>query len=313
VTGRAVASNQAVVMLVPRVAGLTVDAVEPRTLTVTGTRLLRPDREGETLIGPARVHRSAYRAATDVQVTVPLPDTLPSDAVSGLLSGPLAPFPSLPRQLDLSVTIGDDGPHVVSLAETPTTVPIAARLLQTALRDTTSAGAQFRGSRVARTADDRLLIVPGGPAGAAVIAEGSAAEALRLSGPAARAIQHGRLSGRLVPFPVLTAPRPRLGITIGGNTADVVLPRRPVTVADAATLLQAALRAGIGGGFTAALVAAIDEQLVLVPGNDAAVEVAAEATGDTATAAQLQLRARYPVRVRVDGAESIDPAAVELP
>jgi hypothetical protein len=192
-------------------------------------------------------------------------------------------------------------------------VPIAARLLQTALRDTTSAGAQFRGSRVARTADDRLLIVPGGPAGAAVIAEGSAAEALRLSGPAARAIQHGRLSGRLVPFPVLTAPRPRLGITIGGNTADVVLPRRPVTVADAATLLQAALRAGIGGGFTAALVAAIDEQLVLVPGNDAAVEVAAEATGDTATAAQLQLRARYPVRVRVDGAESIDPAAVELP
>jgi Pvc16 N-terminal domain len=310
--GRAVPSNRAVVMLVPRVVTLTLDAAAvPRRLTVGGTRLFRPDREGEVLVGPARVDRTAYQAATATQVTVPLPDTLPATAVHGLLSGPLSPFPPLPNQLDIGMTIGTDGPHTVTLAAKPTTVPVAARLLQAALRDTPAAGPQFRATRVT-AADDRLLVVPGGLAAPVVIADGPAAAQLRLVQPAARPIQHGRLSGPLLPFPALTAAQPRLAITIGADSATVTLPRRPVTPADTAALLQAALRANAGPGFATALVAVVDEQLLVVPGTDAAVEVTA-ASADTTSPAELQLRGRYAVRIRVEGAESIDTTTVELP
>jgi hypothetical protein len=312
--GRLVASNQAMVMLVPQVATLTPHtAATPRTLTANGTRLFRPDREGETLVGPARVHRSAYQSATDTQVTVPLPDTLPATDVRGLLSGPLAPFPSLPNQLDLDVTIGSDGPHTVSLAGKPATTPAAARLLQAALRDTASAGPGFRGTRVTATADNRLLIVPGGLSSAVDVAGGPAAVALKLDQQAARPIQHGRLSGPLSPFPALTAAQPRLNVTIGADSATLTLARRPVTPADAAALLQAGLRIHAAPGFATALVAVVDEQLLLVPGTDAALEVAAAVGADATSPAQLQLRVRYAVRVRVEGAESIDPTTVELP
>jgi Pvc16 N-terminal domain len=312
--GRPVASNRAVVMLVPRVATVKLDTTAvPRTLTASGTRLFRPDREGETLIGPVRVHRSAYQDATETKVTVPLPDTLPATAVRGLLSGPLAPFPSLGNQLDLDVKIGTDGPHTISLAGKPTTVPAAARLLQVALRDTAAAGPRFRGARVTATADDRLLIVPGELASAVVVADGSLAAALRLDQQAARPIQHGRLSGPLSPFPALTAAEPRLGVTIDADSATVTLPRRPVMLADAAALLQAGLRAHAAPGFATALVAVVGEQLLLVPGTDAALQVAAAAGADTTSPAELQLRVRYTVRVRVEGAESIDTTTVELP
>ena len=309
---RPVASNQAVVMLVPRVATLTLDPTAvPRTLTASGTRLFRPGGEGETLVGPARVHASAYQGAIDTQLTVPLPDTLPATAVRGLLSGQLAPFPPLPNQLDLDVTIGNDGPHTVSLAAKPASVAVAARLLQAALRDSAAAGPRFRGTRVTATAGDRLLIVPGGLGSAVVVADGPAASALRLDQQAAQPIQHGRLSGPLSPFPALTAAQPQLAVTIGAESATVALPRRPVSPADAAALLQAGLRAHAAPGFATALVAVVDEQLLLVPGTDEALEVAAGA--DATSPAELQLRASYPVRVRVEGAESIDATSVELP
>jgi hypothetical protein len=98
---------------------------------------------------------------------------------------------------------------------------------------------------------------------------------------------------------------------MGAESATVTLPRRPVSPADAAALLQAGLRAHAAPGFATALVAVVDEQLLLVPGTDAALEVAAGA--DATSPAELQLRARYPVRVRVEGAESIDATSVELP
>jgi hypothetical protein len=312
--GRAVPSNNAVVMLVPQVSTLTFDAAAvPRTLTVGGTRLFRSDRECETLVGPARIDKSAYQGASDTQVGVPLPDTLPATGVRGLLSGSLAPFPQLPNQLDLDVTIGADGPQTVTLAAKPTSLQLAARLLQAALRDATSAGTQFSGSRVTTTRDDRLLIVPGGLAAAVAVAGGAAADALRLTQQASRPVQHGRLSGPLDPFPTLTAAQPRLGVTVGSDSATVTLPRRPVTAQDAAELLEAELHATAGPGLSGAIVAVVDDQLLLVPGRDMAVEVAAAPGADATSPAELQLRARYAVRVRVEGAESIDAATVELP
>jgi hypothetical protein len=73
------------------------------------------------------------------------------------------------------------------------------------------------------------------------------------------------------------------------------------------------LRIHAAPGFATALVAVVDEQLLLVPGTDAALEVAAAVGADATSPAQLQLRVRYAVRVRVEGAESIDPTTVELP
>ena len=54
------------------------------------------------------------------------------------------------------------------------------------------------------------------------------------------------------------------------------------------------------------------DQLLVIPGATGDVRFAA-APGDDLTVSQLQLQARFAVRVRVNGAESIDLAAVELP
>ena len=111
----------------------------------------------------------------------------------------------------------------------------------------------------------------------------------------------------------MTAAQPQLAVTIGAESATLALPRRPVSLTDAAALLEAELRARAASGFATALVAVVDEQLLLVPGTDAALEVAASTGADATSPAELQLRARYPVRVRVEGAESIDATSVELP
>ena len=111
----------------------------------------------------------------------------------------------------------------------------------------------------------------------------------------------------------MTAVQPQLAVAIGAESATVALPRRPVSLTDAAALLQAGLRAHTAPGFATALVAVVNEQLLLVPGTDAALEVAAAAGADATSPAELQLRATYPVRVRVEGAESIDATSVELP
>jgi hypothetical protein len=52
---------------------------------------------------------------------------------------------------------------------------------------------------------------------------------------------------------------------------------------------------------------------LILPGAAGTVAFDKVTGADETTAAELQLRARYPVRVRVNGAESIDERGLELP
>jgi hypothetical protein len=84
---------------------------------------------------------------------------------------------------------------------------------------------------------------------------------------------------------------------------------------DAATSLQTAITSpGPGGvGFTQTRVAVLGSQLLIIPGGTEPANFEGVSSGDQTTIAELRLRARYPVRVRVNGAESIDQQSLELP
>jgi hypothetical protein len=103
-------------------------------------------------------------------------------------------------------------------------------------------------------------------------------------------------------------------VTIGTAERTITLTPRPTTLADAATRLQSVMTQGPGGvDFTQALVAVLGSQLLIVPGGAGPANFEGVSSGDQTTVAELLLRARYPVRVRVNGAETIDHESLEMP
>jgi hypothetical protein len=212
------------------------------------------------------------------------------------------------------VTIGTDGPREAAFASRPTTLPDAARALQAAIRGARNGGAAFKGTRVTTTADNRLVVVPGGLGDNVTVSAGSTANQLKLTGGTGGTVSQGYLSGELTPFPRLTSSSPAVSLTIGGTTRTVTLAALaatpPKTVAEAASLLQTDIR---NAGFSNARVTTLENQLLILPGATGTV-IFDKVTGtDETTVAELQLRARYPVRVRVNGAESIDEQDLEMP
>jgi hypothetical protein len=92
---------------------------------------------------------------------------------------------------------------------------------------------------------------------------------------------------------------------------DVTL-EHTTTLTDLAADLQAKLNAVAAAPYKNAQVLVSDGRLIVVPG--AATPVTFEPVpADQTTVAELQLHGRFAVRVRVNGAESIDDATVELP
>ena len=80
-----------------------------------------------------------------------------------------------------------------------------------------------------------------------------------------------------------------------------------------ATGLQASVNAFGQPAYLNALVGTTASQLLFIPGAGGLVAFDAITGIDERTVAELQLHARFAVRVRVNGAESIDAADVELP
>ena len=338
-------SNQAVFMLVPLVASPDPNlpsldpnlTAAPRTLTIRGKRLFLGSLSGETLVGPALIGKNSYMNPSTTEITVPLPDTLPARLVHCVVSGNLSPFPpdlSSPP-LDIQVEIDNEGPHPATLMEKPT-VESAARILQAAIRSAPEESPAFKDARVTTaittedtTEDIRLVVVPGGLFGKVAIS-GDVANRLKLSTdqqapPNARAeqVEGAYLSGELAPFPVLTAAQPSLRVTIDNTAHTVRLASRPTTLASAADELQKAIKQAAGPGetgFSEARMTVLGNQLLILPGapkeptNVEGVPVGDPVVpgGDQTTVAELQLRARYPVRVRVNGAENISDESLEV-
>jgi hypothetical protein len=312
-------SNQAVFMLVPRITGEPILNEALRTLTIQGERLFLETMSGETLVGSVLIGKNSYVNLLPTGITVPLPDTLPARQVKCLVSGDLSAFTGWNSSvLDIQVKIGSDGPHPVSLIETTKTLKSAARILQTAIREAAE-GVAFKNTRVA-SVDNRLVVMPGGLFHE-VNMLGSVAGDLKLSTDSEQ-VGEAYLSGELAPFPALTAEQPSLGIIIGGGTLrTLTLTSRPTTLADAAHKLQEAIQTvGIAlptgdpdkEALSGTRVAALGNQLLILPGSSEQVNFDVTG-GDETTVAELQLRARYPVRVRVNGTESIDDEGVEMP
>jgi hypothetical protein len=318
-------SNQAVFMLVPLVRNL-VPSGPPRTLGVEGERLLAGTLSGETLVGPLVFDKSSYGNPSATGITVPLPDTLPARRVRCLVSGDLSPFPAnLPDSPQVQVKIGAGTPRTATLQDKPNDLQEAAVLLQAAIREVPGGDPGFEGARVT-TAGNRLLVVPGNLFADPVTFSGADADTLMLS--TGNLYTGAYLSGELVTFPPLTAASPSLKVAIGNApnppTHTVSLASRPTSVAQTAGELQGAITQAAGPnetGFSAARVAVLERQLLVLPGvrgegvdfEGVPVGDATAPDGDETTVAELRLRVRYPVRVRVNNAESIDDAGLEMP
>jgi uncharacterized protein DUF4255 len=331
VPGSVFASNDVAFMLVPYVdPTLLVYAAGPRRLTIQGSRLIGPRSGGETIIGRSVVARASYSPAppaptpTPKQFVVPIPDTLPAAGVQAVIGNPLGATVSLGGPPDLTVTIGGVQKTFPVTSSAPLAPEELALLLQGQLRAAGAvapADARFAGARVevwrAPGAPARLIVLPGGLTDAIAVAGGAMAQLLGLDAPQAQGATTAAVSGELGSPPPLSSATPRLRVAMGGLGAVTVTIARPTALATLAADLQAQINAASAApAHTGAVVATFGAQLLVVPGAAGAVTFTA-APGDATTVAELQLHARFAVRVRVNGAESIDrpgaSAFVELP
>lgn len=316
-------SNTAVFMLVPAITPpVVVDAPtsDPRLIRIRGTRVWHERLPGQTIVGRAVIPAAGYALASSTEVHVPMPDRLPRWPVACLLGGEASGFAGTTGSAELEVRIGGAGAfRPVSLAPMPT-IDEAARLLGPALRAVDDADPRYANARatVARAGagDAHVVVVPGGLRAAVEFRNHLAdtlADDLRLS--AAAAARDGFLSGELESFPMLTAAAPQMRIVIDGVSRTVAFPTRPVTLAAAAVDLQDAIRGAADGdlNFAATYVTVLGPQLLLLPGNGRPMAVHPVDSVDETTVRDLQLRGDYAVRVRVNGAESLEDEVITLP
>ena len=316
----AFSSNEAAFMLVPSVdpARVVLSVGAPRTLTLEGARLVSPTPGGETLIGRSVVSREEYLSEDAKKIVVPVPTSLPTQGVHVLVGGALSdPLTIGNAAHTLRIDIGGNVRTVSAAATLPASLPrdAAAAIVTAMVRDADPRDPRFARARAALR-DNRLVVVPGDLVSPLSISSPGAptfAAALGLTAAPAPGDSDASVSGDLSLLPALSAPVPRLEVRVGVRPPVVVELNRSGTVTDFAADLQAKIRAASADpAYTGTRVLTIASQLLVIPGTADAVSFAAPA-GDPTTVAELQLHALFPVRVRVNGAESIDPATVELP
>jgi hypothetical protein len=320
------ASNDVAFMLVPALnPALMAYAVgPPRALTIEGNRLATPTPGGEVVIGRAVVPHTAWIERTPARIRVPIPDTLPARDVPIAISGPLAdPVPLGNGARKLDVTIGAVT-KTITANLAGATVPrdavagILAGLIHDAADGQTGFAAEtFRRTRV-ELWGNRLVVVPGGLAGPLKLAKNggsSLAGDLGFLAPPPVGAAWAMISGALSAPVALSSPSPRLTVTIGARPAITVTlpPAASLGSLDSlATALQAGITAGPDAAYAGARVGVSGAQILVIPGTAETV-VFGPAPGDDLTVAELQLHGRFGVRVRANGAESVDDIAIELP
>jgi len=308
-------SNDAAFMLVPSVNPLAiVYAAGPRRLTITGVRLIGTMPGGETVIGRSAIPRASYISATPTQIVVPVPDTLPTRAVQTIV-GAVIPDPIVVGATpQFSVNIGGTIHNITP--NLPASIPrdTAASILANLIHDAAPTDPRFAGTRVDLW-HNALVVVPGGLTDTIAITPlaGSPFVAnlgLTVAPPAGAG--SALISGALASPPVMSAVVPQLLVKIGALAPVPISLAKPTTLGALADDLQAKINAGPGPDYANTLVAVSGNQLLVVPGTANPVRFD-PAPGDDTTVAELQLHAKFAVRVRVNGAESIDVATVELP
>lgn len=312
-------SNEAAFMLVPAVdpATLVYAGGPPRSLTINGTRALGIRPGGETVIGRSAVVRANYISATPTQLVVPIPDTLPATGVQVLVGGPLAvdPVPLVAGPSTLDITIGGTTKSATATLPAAIALSTVAGIVASLIHDASPKDTRFTDARV-ELRNTQLFVVPGGLADPISISSpmGSTFAAdLGLTAPQPPGAGSALISGALPSPPVLSSASPMLNVRIGPPPAFTIAVDKPTSIAALADDLQAKINAASGAAaYTGAVVATSGSQLLVIPG--AALPVSFDAApGDDTTVTELQLHGLFAVRVRVNGAESIDKATVELP
>ncbi len=312
----AFSSNEAAFMLVPSVNPATITyAVLPRRLTINGSRLIGPTAGGETLIGRNAIARASYISAVPTQIVVPIPDSLPTRGVR-VVVGSVLPDPIVfgGALLQLSVDIG--GTAQVVNANLPPTIPrdSIAAILASRIHDADPTDPRFTGVRV-DLRQNALVVVSGGLTDAIAITPfggSSFANDLGLLAAPLAGASSALISGSLGSPPPLSSAAPQLQITVGAQPPLTLNVPRPTTLAALADDLQIAINAGGAAEYANARVVVSGNQLLVIPGAAGLVSFGV-GPGDATTVAELQLQAQFAVRVRVNGAESIDSATVVLP
>ncbi|MGZ4734602.1 MAG: Pvc16 family protein [Acidimicrobiia bacterium] len=311
-------SNEAAFMLIPAVnpGAVAYAAGPPRTLTVTGTRLTSGSPGGEMIIGRSAVSRGAYIMESPTQVVVPVPDALPAHGVPVLVGAPLTdPVHVGVGAQTLRVTISGSS-HTVN-ANLPPSVARAelAAIVASLLRDALPTDARYATARVDLWRD-RLVVVPGGLAEAITItspAGSTLAADLGLTAVQRPGASSALISGDLASLPALTSASPSAAVAVGARPPVTFAVTPAASLAALADNLQSSINAAGGDpAYTDTWVATSGTQLLVIPGAAGTVRFSAVA-GDATTVTELQLHAQYAVRARVNGAESIDAATVELP
>lgn len=318
------ASNDVAFMLVPAIAQAPqFDPGPPRSLTITGTRLLSAAQDGEAIIGRSAVPRASYLGQPTAQsIKVPIPDSLPSANVRVMLSAPLSDPVTIGQTEPQKLILDFGGPPLPAvIAQLPASVPreqipdIVAGLIRDAAPD----DARCAGARAALCTDGtnwRLVVVAGGLTETISFsspAPSTFASDLRLTATQVTVVGSAYLSGTIGAVPVLSSPSPRVRLSMNATTATLEVPKTMSLAALASALQSAIVATAASQAFTGAQVMVSGSQLLLIPGATATTVQFDAAPGDDRTVVELQLRARFAIRARVNGAESIDDVSVELP
>ncbi len=314
---RSFSSSEAPFVLVPRVQTGALTDGPPRTLTITGRRLIPTGAGGEAVIGRLTVPRADYLSASTTQITVPVPVSLPARDVRVLVGDALAdPVPIGDGPYDLSVTIGADTFAAPTPKFSTSTIPRdrVSPIVEGLIRAAAPTDERLAGA-VVSLAGNRLVVIAGdlrAPITLTSPGDSTLAEDLKLTAPQPVGAPFAAISGHIGAAPLLTSTKPRLRVRIGAQSPIDVSPTSLRSLADFATDIQADLNAAPQDEYRQARVLAADGRLIVIPGTAATV-VFEPAPGDQTTVAELQLHANFVVRVRVNGAESIDGVTVELP
>ncbi|GIV60248.1 MAG: hypothetical protein KatS3mg043_1337 [Rhodothermaceae bacterium] len=260
-----------------------------------------------SILGPIRMPEATARlTVTDSIVQSPLAGGA-ATRTPALVSGNLSPFPALTSATPtVQVQLGTIT-HTLTLAGVPSTLAEARDRLQAALQAADPDPA-FAGARVV-TALNRLILVPGRPLPVVVTTAGDdpTADELRLTGDA-RMVEALRSAG-LATFPALSAPLPALRVAMNDRGPFVLtLDPPPTSVAEARDRLHTALRnADADPAFADALVANLDDALLVLPGTEATTVLLGTTPDDRTTLFELALDENRPALAADDAGTTPGP------
>jgi hypothetical protein len=263
----------------------------------------------QSITGPIRMPADGCELA----VTGSIVDAGTSDRamrVRGFVSGALSPFPSLTSATPtMQVTIGEDGPYAIALASVPTTLAQAATALQAAIRGA-GQGPAFSEASVT-TVGDQLVVLAG--TGERVVFDESPTDPslteLALDSVASSR-PWGVLSAPLTDPPVLQETNPKISLQVGALSETVTgITKNPADLDATRGNLQTRIRAANADqAFASAIVARIDNRLLVLAGREEETIFAFAHPSDAITVLDLGLSIRAAIGAEPDG-EGIGPVA----